>query len=41
MWTISKNWITINEKVLKPLAENILIGLTASGLAADAGIHKS
>ena len=39
---ITKNRITINKNVIKPLAKSVLIplGLTAAASAADAGIHK-
>ena len=39
---MTKNWITSNKNVIKPLAKSVLIhlGLTAAASAADAGIHK-
>ena len=41
-WPISKNRITTNKNVIKPLAKSVLIplGLTAAASAADAGTHK-
>ena len=39
---MTKNWITSNKNVIKPLAKSVLIhlGLTAAASAVDAGIHK-
>ena len=39
---LTKNRITPNKNVIKPLAKSVLIplGLTAVASAADAGIHK-
>ena len=41
-WPITKNRITTNKNVIKPLAKSVLIplGLTAAASAADAGTHK-
>ena len=41
-WNITKNWITFNENVLKPLAKSVFIplGLTAASPATDAAIDK-
>ena len=41
-WPITRNRITTNKNVIKPLAKSVLIplGLTAAASAADAGTHK-
>ena len=39
-WLIIKNRITINGKIIKPLAKSILIPLALTVAPADAGIHK-
>ena len=41
-WPITKNRITANKNVIKPLAKSILIplGLTAAASPADMGIRK-